>query len=71
MGTIMPLSPASSGSVSRLRTRSSPMSNSRRASSPTTRKKRAISPEFTNPRTSRVTPDPPTSIDNRVAHTLS
>ena len=44
----MPPRPARNGSASRLRTRSSPMSNSRRASSPTTRKNSAIRPEFTN-----------------------
>ena len=68
-GTIMPASPTSTGSASRLRTRSSPTSNSRRASSPTTRKNSAISPEFTNPCRSVVMPWPPTTTDRRVVHT--
>ena len=49
IGTIIPPRPTTSGSVSRRRSRSSPMSNSRRASSPTTRKKNVIRPEFTQP----------------------
>ena len=71
MATAMPASPTSSGSVSLLRTRSSPTSNSRLASSPTTRKNSAINPEFTNSRTSRDTFQPPTVTDSRVAQNLS
>ena len=71
MGTAMPVSPTSSGSVSLLRTRSSPTSNSRRASSPTTRKNSAISPEFTNSRRSRDTFQLPTNTDSRVAQNRS
>ena len=71
MGTAMPASPTSSGSVSLLRTRSSPTSNSRRASSPTTRKNSAISPEFTNSRTSRDTPELPVVTDSWVVQNFS
>ena len=71
MGTAMPVSPTSTGSVSLLRTRSSPTSNSRRASSPTTRKKNAISPEFTNSRRSIVVPELPTNTASRVAQNFS
>ena len=62
----MPPSPARNGSVTRLRTRSSPMSHSRRASRPTTRKNSAISPEFTNSRRSIVMPWPATLAVSRV-----
>jgi hypothetical protein len=44
IGTSMPATPAASGSVSRRRSRSSPMSNPRRASRPTTKKKNVIRP---------------------------
>ena len=71
MGTTMPASPTSSGSVSLLRIRNSPTSNSRRASSPTTRKKNAISPEFTNSRRVKVMPELPTKTDSGVAQNLS
>src|SRR5215469_6135430 len=71
IGTAMPASPTSSGSVSLLRMRSSPTSHSRRASSPTTRKKKAISPEFTNSCRSRVIPELPTSTESLVAQNLS
>ena len=71
MGTTMPPSPARNGSATRLRTRSSPMSNSRRASSPTTRKNSAISPEFTNWRRSMTTPELPTRKESCVAQNLS
>ena len=70
-GTTIPARPTSSGSVSLLRTRSSPTSNSRRASSPTTRKKNAISPEFTNSCRLRPSPEPPTSTDSRVPQNRS
>ena len=71
IGTIMPPSPASTGSVSLLRTRSSPMSNSRRASRPTTRKNRAISPEFTNVRRSIARPWLSTRTSSGVDHSRS
>src|SRR6516165_1880992 len=71
IGTAMPASPTSSGSVSLLRMRSSPTSHSRRASSPTTRKKNAISPEFTNSCRSMVIPELPTSTESLVAQNLS
>ena len=70
-GTTMPPRPTISGSVTRLRTRSSPMSNSRRASSPTTRKNSAISPEFTNSCRSSVTFQLPTETDSWVAQNRS
>ena len=70
-GTAIPASPASSGSASLLRTRSSPTSNSRRASSPTTRKNSVISPVFTHSRTSRDTPEPPIVTDSGVAQNFS
>ena len=68
-GTIMPPRPTTSGSVSRLRSRSSPMSNSRRASSPTTRKKNVIRPEFTQPCRSSDRPMLPMVTDSRVDQT--
>ncbi len=65
-GTAIPPRPTISGSVTRLRIRSSPTSNSRRASSPTTRKNSAISPEFTNSCRSSVTFQLPTKTASRV-----
>ena len=58
IGTIIPQSPATTGSVTRRRSRSSPMSNSRRASRPITKKKNAISPEFSQYRTDSERPCP-------------
>jgi hypothetical protein len=46
-GTTMPPRPAASGSASRRRSRSSPMSKPRRASRPTTKKKNVIRPLLT------------------------
>ena len=71
IGTIMPDSPTTTGSVSLLRIRSSPWSHSRRASSPTTRKNNAISPEFTNSCRLSVRFQPPTDTASLVAHTRS
>ena len=71
IGTIMPDSPTTIGSVSLLRIRSSPWSHSRRASSPTTRKNNAISPEFTNSCRLSVRLQPPTATTSLVAHTRS
>jgi len=51
-GTTMPQTPVTNGSVTRRRSRSSPMSNSRRASSPTTKKKNVIRPVLIQPRRS-------------------
>src|ERR1022692_1597038 len=68
IGTIIPPRPTTSGSASRRRSRSSPMSNSRRASRPTTRKKNVISPEFTQPRKLSARPVVPTRIDSAVCH---
>src|ERR1700730_9787726 len=68
IGTIIPPTPASSGSVTRRRSRSSPMSNSRRASSPTTMKKNVISPELTQPRRSCAMPAPPRRTESCVPH---
>ena len=71
IGTTMPPRPASTGRVSRRRSRSSPMSNSRRASRPMTRKKNVISPEFTQPCRSMARPVLPRCIDSRVAQNES
>ena len=71
IGTIIPPRPVSTGSVSRLRSRSSPVSHSRRASRPTTRKKNVISPELTHSWTSMEIPVPPMRTDRVVAHTDS
>ena len=49
IGMTIPPRATTSGSASRRRSRSSPISNSRRASRPATKKKNAISPEFTQP----------------------
>ncbi len=65
----MPPSPATSGSVTRRRSRSSPMSNSRRASSPTTKKKNVMRPLFTHSRRSIAIPCPPARISSCVSHT--
>ena len=62
MGTSIPPMPAASGRASRLRSRSSPMSNSRRASSPTTKKKSAIRPELIQYRTGSEIPCGPMLI---------
>src|SRR5216684_1977707 len=71
IGTIIPPTPASSGSVTRRRSRSSPMSNSRRASSPTTMKKNVISPELTQPRRSCAMPRPPRRTESCVPHSVA
>ncbi len=68
IGTIMPPSPITSGSTSRARSRSSPMSNSRRASRPATRKKNVISPEFTQPCRSSDSTAVPKCTDSSVPH---
>ena len=70
MGTIIPPTPATSGRVSRLRWRSSPMSNSRRASTATTRKKKVISPEFTQVCRSPESSAPPRRNDSTVPQTV-
>lgn len=67
IGTSIPLAPATTGSASRLRSRSSPMSNSRRASSPTTRKNRVISPLLTHSRRSREIPCEPSRTERWVS----
>src|SRR5919201_589803 len=63
--------PARSGSATRRRSRSSPMSNSRRASRPTTKKKKVIRPPLTQSRRSWATPTPPIRIESWVRHTCS
>src|SRR6266851_7545123 len=71
IGTTIPPRPASTGSATRRRWRSSPTSNSRRASRPTTKKKNVIRPAFTQWRRSCATLEPPTRIVSRVCHTVS
>src|SRR5207237_736678 len=67
-GPSTPPAPATSGSASRRRPRSSPMSNPRRASSPTTKKKKVISPLLTQPRRSWERTAPPARISRRARH---
>jgi hypothetical protein len=67
-GTSMPPRPASTGSVTRRRCRSSPRSNSRRASSPTTKKKKVIKPLLTHSRRVNVSPTSPSRIVSMVSH---
>src|SRR6266542_6892068 len=71
MGISMPLTPATSGTATRRRSRSSPMSNSRRASSPTMKKKNVISPLFSQYRRSSEIPRPPMRIESTVCQTRS
>ena len=70
-GITRPPSPAATGSASRARSRSSPMSNSRRASRPKTKKKNVISPLFTHSRRSSDTPAPASRTDSRAPQTAS
>jgi hypothetical protein len=70
-GTTSPPRPAATGSASRRRSRSSPMSNSRRASRPKTKKKNVISPLFTHSRRSSDTPLPASRTDSRAPQTAS
>ena len=62
----MPPIAASTGTIERRRSRSSPRSNSRRASRPTTKKKNVIRPLFTHSRSVRSSPSPPTRIETTV-----
>ena len=63
--------PAATGSASRRRSRSSPMSNSRRASSPMTKKKKVIRPLLIQSRRSWEMPWSPTCTDRVVLHRSS
>jgi hypothetical protein len=58
----MPPSPASNGSTTRRRSRSSPRSNSCRASSPTTKKKKLINPLLIHSASVIDTPASPTAM---------
>jgi hypothetical protein len=68
IGTTMPPRPASTGSATRRRCRSSPRSNSRRASRPTTKKKKVIKPLLTHSRRVKVRPTSPSRIVSGVSH---
>ena len=70
-GTTSPPRPAATGSASRARSRSSPMSNSRRASRPKTKKKNVISPLLTHSRRSSDTPVLTSRTDSRAPQTAS
>src|SRR6478609_5412462 len=66
----MPPIPANTGSATRRRCRSSPMSNSRRASRPTTKKNSVIRPLFSHPRRSRLIEWSPSRTTRSVSQTL-
>ena len=71
MGTTMPPSAATTGSATRVRSRSSPRSSSRLASRPTTRKKNVMRPSLTHSRRSAVSAQSPSLNESSVVHTDS
>ena len=67
-GTSMPMTPATSGTTTRLRSTSSPMANSLRTSRPMTKKNTTIRPSLIQWCRSIVRPPSPNLIDSSVCH---